>query len=302
MQCPFLKETLVESCRHSLVRKLIARTPENLELERCSSPAFTDCQLYTGTFPGEIIAQRCPYLDETLAQYCAAAPVPKFIPFSEAVLSRCGSEAHRYCDLYVSMAHPPEAEVPDVDGIPVPQWLHYAPNHLWLDKSEDDVCHIGVDALMARVLGCVDRITYLTTRGVHHPAVVLAAGGHEFHLVFPNRMLITAANVYLRANPARVTSDPYRQGWLFECRPVPDQPGSSPIEGLHAGGEQANRWMRSEYERLGAFIHAQAGVRGAADDVLVADGGNVAPGVVEHLDRDQAARLHYAFFSPASLR
>lgn len=297
MQCPFLKETLVESCRHATVRKLIVRNPEMLSRERCSSPDFAQCALLGGAPPADAPEARCPYLDESLVQYCAAAPVPKFIPFSEAVLSRCGSSAHRYCELYITLAHPAAAPVPVVDGIAVPHWLHYSPNHMWLDASDGEVYHIGVDAFLARSLGSVDRVTFLTTRGVHYPAVVLSAGAKDFHLTFPNPMCITGVNVYLRANSARLAADPYRMGWLFECRAA--DPHADPRLGLYEGGETATAWMQSESNRLGVFVH---GCAGGGDLALMADGGGVAPGFVEHLDREQAARLHHTFFSPASLR
>lgn len=300
MQCPFLKETQVQSCRHSLVRKLIVRNPENLPFERCSTPAHTQCPIYA-IAPEAIRHQdRCPYLDDSLVQYCAAAPVQKFIPFSEAVLSRCGSAAFRYCDLYITMAHPDEADTPEVDGIRVPAWLDYADNHMWLDAADDGVLHIGIDALLAHVFGRVDRITYLTPRGVAHPGVVLSAGDCDFHMIFPNRMLIATPNVYLRANPSKLTSDPYRSGWLFECRPAPDDP--DPKSGLHAGGPAATGWMRSEVGRMSAFVHRHAGMSSNGMDVLIADGGAFAPGLVEQLDRAQAAQLYHDFFSPASMR
>jgi glycine cleavage system H lipoate-binding protein len=299
MQCPFLKETQVESCRHALLRKLIVRNPGSPILERCSSPAYRECPLFVAGEP-PVSGLRCPYLDESLVQYCAAAPAPKFIPFSESILSRCGSAAYRYCDLYITLAHPDEADVPRVDGIRVPSWLHYADNHMWLEVAEEGVCHIGIDAFLARTLGSVDRITYLTSRGVAHPAVVLSAGASDFHLVFPNRMLITTPNVYLRANPARLTSDPYRSGWLFECRPAPD--GAAPENGLRAGGEVATRWMQSEFDRICAHVHAQAVASSGGDNTLVADGGSFAEGLVHCLDRSQAAQLFHAFFSPALMR
>ena len=300
MQCPFLKEAQVESCRHSLVRKLIVRNPENLPLERCSSPAHAECPLYASAPAAIADAGRCPYLDDSLVQYCAAAPVPKFIPFSEAVLSRCGSAAFRYCDLYITMAHPAEADTPQVDGIRVPEWLHYAGNHMWLDTAGDGVFHIGIDGFMARALGRVDRITYLTARGAAHPAAVLSRGANDFHMVFPNRMLIATPNLYLRANPSKLVSDPYRSGWLFECRPAPG--GSDAKAGLYAGGEAATRWMQSEVDRMSAFVHKHTGMSSCGTDVLVADGGTFAPDLVQHLDRAQAAQLYHDFFSPATMR
>ena len=286
MQCPFLHETLVDSCRHSLVRKLIVRNPENLPLERCSSPAHEQCPIYAST-PDSPSGARCPFLDESLVQYCAAAPVPKFIPFSEAVLSRCGSAAFHYCDLYISMAHPDDSNVPRVDGIPVPEWLHYAPNHMWLDVSEDGILHVGIDGLLARALGDVDRITFLTARGVARPAVTLAIADKDYHLVFPHRLMIQSTNTYLRANPAKLSADPYRWGWLFECRVAPGETSDLTV-GLHRGGEDATRWMQSELDRMSLFIHEFA---------ASADGGQFTPGVVRYLDRDQSARFYHEFFS-----
>lgn len=45
---------------------------------------------------------RCPFLQESQAQYCSAAAVTKFIPYSEAHLSRCGGENHRTCGVYLA--------------------------------------------------------------------------------------------------------------------------------------------------------------------------------------------------------
>lgn len=300
MQCPFLRDTQVQSCRHSFVRKLIVRTPESLASERCSSERHAGCALYASS-PLEFgDPSRCPYLDDSLVQFCAAAPVQKYIPFSEAVLSRCGSAAFRYCDLYMTMAHPEESDVPQVDGIRVPPWLHYAANHMWLDASDDGVYHIGIDAFLARALGQVDRIVYLTTRGVCHPAAVLSAGATDYHMVFPNRVLVNAVNTYLRANPAKLTADPYRSGWLFECRPAPE--GADARSGLYAGGNQAVRWMQSEFDRMSQFVHTYAESSTSSGEVLMADGGGFAPDLLRNLDREQAARLYHLFFSPAPSR
>ncbi len=300
MQCPFLRETQVESCRHSLVKKLIVRNPESLASERCSTDRHVECGLYAGAPQEFADFGRCPYLDESLVQYCAAAPVQKYIPFSEAVLSRCGTAAFHYCDLYITMAHPEESDVPHVDGIAVPPWLHYTANHMWLDASEDGVYHIGIDAFLARTLGQVDRIVYLTTRGVCHPAVVLSAGATDYHMVFPNRVLVANPNVYLRANPAKLTSDPYRSGWLFECRPATE--GADARSGLYAGGPEATRWMQSEFDRMSAFVHKFAGTSTTGEDVLMADGGGFAPDLLRYLNREQTARVYHEFFSPASTR
>ena len=89
-------------------------------------------------------------------QYCGAAPVARFVPYSESLISRCGNDSFRYCELYLGMAHPAPSSV-QVDGIPVPDWLQYSANHMWLDVTEDGICHAVIDAFLSRALGTVDR-------------------------------------------------------------------------------------------------------------------------------------------------
>ncbi len=136
-------------------------------------------------------------------QYCAAAPVAKLVPFSESLLSRCGTDSHRYCELYGSMAHPVAAG-DEVDGIAMPAELRYAANHMWLEVGEGGQCHAGIDAFLSRALGNVERIQYVWQQGLHRPAAILTAGGTDWEVVFPNPLLLTGCNLYLRANPARL--------------------------------------------------------------------------------------------------
>src|SRR5205814_457842 len=112
-------------------------------------------------------------------QYCAAAPVAKLVPYSESLLSRCGNDAFRYCELYLSMAHP-ALRAAEVDGVAMPEWLRYSANHMWLDVTGDGTCHAGIDAFLSRALGKVERIAYVWLKGEHRPAAVLTAGGVEY--------------------------------------------------------------------------------------------------------------------------
>ena len=114
---------------------------------------------------------RCPFLQESLCQYCSAASVVKYVPYSDASVTRCGTSAHRYCDLLLTMQNPrlltphdviaPEIDSNEedssgywlVDGTQTVGWLFYSSNHMWADVDEDRICHIGVDAFLAEVLG-----------------------------------------------------------------------------------------------------------------------------------------------------
>ncbi len=292
MTCPFLKETQVRYCQSAAVRKMIPLSNAGRTDGKCSTAEYVSCPIYRAQAAAED-SPACPYLRESLMQYCGAAPVAKFVPYSESLLSRCGNDSHRYCELYLGMAHPKAAG--DPDDIALPDWLLYSTNHMWLDVTEDGVCHAGIDAFLSRALGKVDHVNYVWTKGRHRPAAVLTVAGLEMELVFPNPFLLTNCNLYLRADPSRLATEPYTGGWLFEGVPSPDT-----RENLLTAAE-ARTWMESEKRRISEFLQQmQLGGTGrsAGPGPLVADGGLFAQAAMRLLERDQMRALFLEFFSP----
>jgi hypothetical protein len=108
-------------------------------------------------------------------------------------------------------------------------------------------------------------------------------------VVFPNAMRIERCNLYLRANPARLASDPYTEGWLFEGTPLAET-----SRGLIDGGE-ARAWMEQEERQMNQFLQEQ-------NAAFAADGGLFTPGVIAQLSREQAVALFHEFFSAWSER
>lgn len=284
MECPFLSEVEMRSCRLAPVRKLIPLAQVSTG-ERCSTPEYSACAVYQ-QHAVELVPSEppCPHLQQSLMQYCSAAPVSRFVPWSEAALSRCGHGGFRYCDLYLDMISGSKHPIPTGDDIPVPAHLHYTANHFWVDRAEDDICHVGIDAFLARALGRVDRIDFVTPAGNHRPAAVLTAQGHEWQVTFPDRMLIATTNRYLRSDPSRLTTDPYGRGWMFQASGVP-------LENL-MNGVEAKSWIQYETTRLNEFIQKRSGVS--------ADGGVFEPGILIHSNRPDALLMFNEFFSPAA--
>lgn len=286
MTCPFLKEAQVKYCQTASVRKLIPLGAGRQADEKCSSAKHASCPVFRSHADEDAESGACPYLRESLMQYCGAAPVAKLIPYSESLLSRCGGSAYRYCELYLGMAHP-EPERNAVDGVALPDWLRYSPNHMWLDIGEDGICHAGIDAFLSRVLGKVDRISYVWQKGIlRRPAAVLTTGGVDVEVVFPNPMQLTNCNLYLRADPARLTTEPYTGGWLFEGHPVPETTANL-LEGA-----AAREWMQQEERHMNEFLQQMSGGHYAAD------GGMFAPGLAGMIGREQLLTLFHEFFLP----
>jgi len=286
MTCPFLKEAQVKYCGTSAIRKLIPLAAAGNADEKCASAAHSACPVYRSQPAMETAVGSCPYLRESLMQYCGAAPVTRFVPYSESLLSRCGNDSFRYCELYLSMAHP-RRPAEEVDGVALPGWLEYSANHMWLDVTDDGTCHAGIDAFLARALGKIDRISYVWLAGRHRPTAVITVGGTDLEVVFPNPFLLTKCNLYLRANPSPITAEPYTGGWLFE-----GVPEAETAKGLLRGPE-ACEWMEDEQRRMNEFLQQQHGQAG-----LAADGGLFAPGIARKLDREHLLSLFHEFFSP----
>lgn len=317
MRCPFLREAQVKFCRASVYHKMIVRTPGSAENERCSSPDYRSCPAAGQRHEEHPSDSHCPFLQESLVQYCSAAPVTKYIPWSESVTTRCGTTSHRYCDTFLSLAEPeagaPEPAAPDSGGdrepdradarvadVRMPPGLGWALNHMWLDESADGACHVGVDMFLTGALGDLQAVSYPSQGGVQRPAAVLRVNGVDFPMIFPMSLLITGVNTKVRTDPGRLLEEPYRQGWLFEGRT-----GEAGTAGRANGllrGRRALDWMRQEVERLGRFVHEESAREEQGGRPLLADGGEPAPGVAWTLRRESLLRLFNEFFSPCEGR
>jgi len=319
MRCPFLREAQVKSCTTSAPRKLIVRTPDDeLIGERCSSRDYVRCPAVKEFHEEVAHRTHCPFLHETLVQYCSASPVTRFVPYSESTLTRCGTENHRYCELYLSFRHPGQASTPieaqekqpgqpreegqrSIEGIAIPEWMWYSENHLWLDVSEDGRAHVGIDGLLARAIGRVDAISYPTPKGRTRPAVTLTVAGVDLHLEFPLDIVVEGTNGHLRTHCEKLTSHPYTLGWLFEGT-TPRTAGESPtiFPGLKTGND-ALRWMEHEITRLSDFTHAcTMRSESGATMQFMADGGAMCTGFLRQLPREEILATFIEFFSPRS--
>lgn len=292
MRCPFLREAQVKFCRGAVSSKMIMRSSADGAHERCTSETWPDCPAARQHHQDDAPANRCPFLHESLVQYCAAAPVSKFVPYSDDRSARCLDDRHLYCDVLLAIEG---GRTPRSNGDPatwVPDQRFFAPNHLWLDVAPDGHWHVGVDAFFGHVVGRVDAISFIQQRGSSqdHPTAVLTVGETDLQVVFPASLTMTAANNRLRSQCDRIITEPYTGGWLFEGS---SRPGTIDVTGLRSGAA-VELWMSAELQRLNAVVQQQhAGMTG-----LWNDGGMPVPGVLRHLDRPSVLSVYAEFFSP----
>jgi glycine cleavage system H lipoate-binding protein len=295
MRCPFLREEQIKSCQAAPFRKSLARSAAQAGSERCSSPHYRDCPMLRHSHEEHPSPSRCPFLSEALAQFCAATPLPTYVPWSASPEQRCAHDGHRFCSVFLDArgadarrpsrvgAETAEGRTELVAGVPMPGWLFYAEDHLWLDAGDDGVGHVGVDAFLTQLLGRIGRLAFVPAKGIAQPAVVLTVRGGEIHLRFPRALPLVAANLRLRASLERLAADPYGSGWLFEVRLPPN--AASFGESLRYGSA-ARQWMATEVRRVSEWLHDH--LRGSQ---VAADGGRFSPEILEHLPPEDVARL-----------
>jgi glycine cleavage system H lipoate-binding protein len=303
MRCPFLREAQVKSCCASPYKKMIVRTAEQSSSERCSGRDWITCPAAKQHCEEHPSVDRCPFLQESLVQYCSAVSSSKYIPYSEASLSRCGGESHSYCEVFLSVAgaeihksSPPNYH----EGAEQNVNTFYSPNHMWMKVHVDGSCHLGIDGFLAGVLIEVEKLSFVTVKGTCFPTAVLTARGVDLQLTFPRRIQLTGVNSHLRARPAHITTHPYTLGWLFEGI-KPGKQSEAPDFRNNAGlidGTQAQRWMGRESKRLTDYVHNEILSVRSPEFTTMMDGGVFSEDLITHLTREEILRLFNEFFSP----
>lgn len=292
MTCPFLREARVWGCRSSNLRKLIPRSTAVLPGTRCLNGGYSRCPNFSGSAgAASSAAGVCPDLVESIAQYCAAAPVTKFIPYSEAVLIRCGSSAYRYCDQYLDQTGPGRGGLAETDSISVPDDLLYAKRHWWFDLEEEGPWHAGLDAFTARLTGAADRVGFIPAGTCSAPAVVLTAGARDFTFTLPECLSVSATNLQLRLHPRRIFEDPYTRGWIFEGRLTARQ-GAELRQRLW-DARRARLRMEEDARLVNELLHQY----GRQECATLGDGGLFEVGILTKLDTDAAYALMHELAS-----
>ena len=180
-----------------------------------------------------------------------------------------------------------------VDGIHLPSHLAYSTNHMWLDRSAEGLCHIGVDAFLTQLFRHVDALNFLPPGSSHLPTVVLTLRGVDLQLVFQLPMNVTRVNSYLRADIQKLVSHPYSSGWLYEgtMKEVGAFDASVSSSSRLMGGETAVRWMKNEVQHLSEFVHNHIIPNQIPGQPVLMDGGAVRSDFADYCTKQELLHL-----------
>lgn len=179
-------------------------------------------------------------------------------------------------------------------GIEMPdrEWLH--DHHAWARVDSDRRVTVGVDALLARALGPVDRVE-LVAPGIEveagDPIGVLHSGDRHVPLRAPLAGRLERPNDRVGEQPSLVNRAPYGIGWVSRIRPADVGEARSR---LHRG-PLGRAWFRTQVDHLIAEVMPGSGAWAAAQD-----GGEVVEWLHEQIDDGAWQRIQRRFFGQSS--
>jgi len=187
---------------------------------------------------------------------------------------------------------PPDEPAPDA----VPPDAFVGPGHAWLRLDRSGQVTLGADRLASLLLGNPSQVFLRAAKSEvrrGEPLVELRSRDRSLSLMAPVDGTIVEVNRKVTADPSRVASDPFGEGWLVKL--APENLGAQ-IRNFVVG-EEAVTWMRQELRRLRDTLALLSGWTGGAEGApRLADGGLPMRGLADTLSPDDWEKLQHKFF------
>jgi glycine cleavage system H protein len=174
----------------------------------------------------------------------------------------------------------------------VPEDIALAYNHTWLRTDPDGTHTLGLDGLLARLVGSVEQLILPRVGAVVAPsanAISVRHGTGGLVLSSPVRGRIVGVNSEVLSNPRLATSDPYGKGWLVKIEPMRENDRTQAFI-----VPKAKEWMRQQSEMIKEFFATRtpAGVL-----ATMQDGGIPVEGLLKNYGPDVWEEFNASFAS-----
>lgn len=184
-------------------------------------------------------------------------------------------------------AAPPAEEPVWVAGYELPEALHYHRGHTWARLLADGTVAVGLDDFARRLFGTAEAVRLPAVGDWLYqgaPGFALRSESRSAELVSPVEGEVVAVNRELLHQPALLTDDPYRRGWVFRVK------ATHLVTSLRnlLSGRLVRRWMEDSREALELRLMALSGS-------VLQDGGEPAPDFARHLEAEDWKRLRGEF-------
>ena len=174
----------------------------------------------------------------------------------------------------------------------VPDGIFLSPRHTWLRILENGRVRIGLDGLVAGLVGRISAVVapqpgQAIQKG--QPLFAIRSGDRSLELASPLTGTVFSVNDQT-VDPRDVFGDAPHTKWVCEVD-VPDV--WSEVKSMRLGADAA-AWLRSEAEKMSEFVMLRMTGNTGVGSVL-ADGGVPTSGALESLDDDGWAEFQIRF-------
>jgi glycine cleavage system H protein len=199
----------------------------------------------------------------------------------------------------VSLPERPVSVRTPEDFTRVPAGVFVGPGHSWLELDPAGSVRVGVDRVPLSLLGGVETIEAVPVGTSIRPGdrlAVLRQGDRDLVLKSPVEGTVTAVNPIAATNPARVSQEPFGNGWLVSLAP---RDLGSGLRRLFVA-EEARTFLREELARMRDFLVglslAGNGSLGSLGIATLPDGGLPVDGLAARLSAGEWQELTERFF------
>jgi glycine cleavage system H lipoate-binding protein len=185
-------------------------------------------------------------------------------------------------------AGPPVPRMEREYGFSIPQGYNFHPGHTWALGEGNENVRIGMDSFAANLVGQADQIDVIgPNRWIRQGQkfATVKIGDLAVELISPVEGVITAVNHDLTADPAIVSRDPYKDGWIA----IVKSPDFAINQKNLVQGTMVAPWMQNNVTRLNALTAELA-------PNMAQDGGLPLRGLLKRVAGDMRERLLKEFF------
>lgn len=174
----------------------------------------------------------------------------------------------------------------------VPEGIFFSKTHTWLNLFPSGKMQLGVDDFVKRMF-VHPEVTLLKAEGEivrkGEAIIGMQEGGNSFFVHSPIDGRITQRNNRLAGQTAN--GEHFAQNWAYAIEP---KNGAAEIRNFLLGAE-TRQWMKTELARLRDFMAAAAASQSGYAAMLLQDGGEPMPGVLNNFTPEQCTRFEQQF-------
>jgi glycine cleavage system H protein len=180
-----------------------------------------------------------------------------------------------------------------VPALRFPGGIFFSKTHTWVNLFPSGTLQLGMDDFAVRMFAHPE-LTLLKAEGQMvakgEPIIRVQDGANAFSLHSPVEGRITGLNAGL-TTIASSKGGTFANNWAYTIEP---KGGASQVRNLFLGAE-TRTWIKSEMGRLRDFLATTAAGAGETPALMMQDGGEPLPGILNSLTPEACARFEQQF-------